>query len=122
PHRDLVLELGRAENPGEIPAFEADRAALAFGDANRRVPQHLSDLALEIAHARLAGVARDDRAQHVVADLDLARLQPVRLPLPVHQIAPRDLELLLGRIARETDHLHAVAQRAGYSGVTCCRA
>ena len=37
--------------------------------------------------------------------------QPVRLHLPAHQIAVRDLELLVGGVAGKADDLHAVAQR-----------
>ena len=39
------------------------RSRAAFGDAHRDVAQHRADLALEIAHAGLARVVADDRAQ-----------------------------------------------------------
>ena len=64
---------------------DADRSALAFGNAHRGMPQRLADLALEAAHARFARVALDDVAEHIVADLDLALLQPVRLHLPAQR-------------------------------------
>ena len=86
---------------------------LPFGDAHGGVAQRLADLALEAAHAGFARVALDDVAQRIVGDLDLARLEPVRLHLPAHQIAMRDLELLVGGVAGEADDLHAVAQRSG---------
>ena len=109
PHRHLVLELRRAEDGGEITGSDPDRPALAFGDAHRRMAQHLADLALQIPHARLAGVLGDDGAQSRIGDLGLARLQAVGLHLPAQQIAARNLELLVRRVAGEADHLHAVA-------------
>src|SRR5690606_1305896 len=75
------------------------------------VTQHADDLALEIAHARLARVALDDRAERVFADRRLLGLQAVRLELTIDEVALRDLELLVRRVARALDALHAVAQR-----------
>src|SRR5262249_58469645 len=102
----------RAEDRAEIALLDADRPTLSLGNADRRVTQDLADLALEIAHARLARVLRDDRAQRGVGNLRLAGLQAVRLKLAPHQVAPRYLELLVRRVARKRDDLHAVAQRA----------
>ena len=100
-HRHLVLELLRAKHDRELVHRDADRTTLALGDAHRGMAQHLADLALETAHAGLARVVRDDDAQRLVGDLDLLGLQAVGLELAAHQIAPRDLELLVGRVARE---------------------
>ncbi len=75
--------------------------------------QQLADLALEAAHARLAGVLGDHLAQELVGDLDLLVAQPVLLQLPGPQIAPGDLDLLVGRVAVEAHDLHAVEERAG---------
>ena len=50
-------------------------------------------------------------AQRVVVDLRLLRLEAVRLQLPPHEVAPRDLELLAFRVAAEVDDLHPVAER-----------
>jgi hypothetical protein len=74
--------------------------------------QDLTDLALQAAHAGFAGIMGNNRAQRVIADLDLIFLQAVGLDLPRHEITPGDLKLLLGRVAGEADDLHAVAQRA----------
>ena len=71
-HRDFGLELARAEDRVQDrrgPIVTCLRGA--FGDAHRDVAQHVADLALEIAHARLARVVVDDRQQRVVADLAL---------------------------------------------------
>src|SRR5262249_5586846 len=112
-HRRLVLESRRAENGDEVLAADADRAALPFGNAHGGMAQRLADLPLQIAHARFARVALDDVADDVVADLDLPRLKAIRLELALHQVAARDLELLLGGVTGEADDLHAVAQRTG---------
>ncbi len=45
--------------------------------------------------------------------LDLLRRQSVRLKLARDKIAPRDLQLLLRRVAGQRDDLHPVAQGAG---------
>ena len=47
----------------------------------------------------------------VVGDLGLVGGQPVGLELAGDEIAARDLEFLVLGIARQIDHLHAVAQR-----------
>jgi hypothetical protein len=41
------------------------------------------------------------------------RVSAVRLELARHEVAARDLELLLRRVAGQLDDLHAVAQRPG---------
>ena len=110
-HRRLALELRRAEDRDQIFARDPDRAALPFGNAHRGVAQRLADQPLQTAHARFTGVVLDDVAQNIVADLDLAGFQPVRLHLALHQIAVGDLELLVGGVAGKADDLHAVAQR-----------
>ncbi len=87
-----------------------DRAAR---DARRRLAQQRPELALEVAHARLAGVLADDRAQHVVADRHLVGAQAVALELALPQVVAADGDLLLDGVAVEADDLHAVEQRAG---------
>ena len=61
-HRDLGLELARAEDRGEIVGADRHLLRAAFGDAHRDIAEHVADLALEIAHARLARVVVDDRS------------------------------------------------------------
>ena len=70
-----------------------------------------ADLALEVAHSRFARVVADDRAQRFVADLALLGRDAGRGELARQQVAARDLELFLGRVAGQLDDLHAVAQR-----------
>ena len=100
-HRHFVLELRRAEDRHEIVARRCGSDRSALGDAHRGIAQHLADLALEAAHAGLAGIVADDVAQRVVGDLDLAGLEPVRLQLPAHQIALGDLAASPPRCSRQ---------------------
>ena len=53
------------------------------------------------------------REQRVVGDRDLPGGEAVGLELPAHQVASRDLDLLLFGVAGQLDDLHAVAQRPG---------
>src|SRR6185503_1208093 len=82
-----------------------------FRDPHRHVAQYGTDLALEVAHAGLARVLGDDRADRFRRDRDLLGLEAVRLELALHEVALGDLELLLLGVAGELDDLHAVAKR-----------
>src|SRR6202041_3948279 len=57
--------------------------------------------------------ALNDAPERIIGDLDLVRLETVRIQLATHKIAARDLEFFARRVAGETDDLHAVAKRAG---------
>src|SRR6185295_20129894 len=85
----------------------------ALGHAPRDLPAGGPDLALEVADARLARALGDDRLEPGVGEGDLGALQPGPLDLAWDEVAARDLELLLLRVAGELDHLHPVAQRTG---------
>ena len=78
--------------------------------ATRR--QSGADLPLEVAHARFARVLADDRAQRRFVDFALLRLEARRRELARHEIALGDLEFFLLDVARNFDHLHAVAHGA----------
>src|SRR5690606_28926023 len=108
PELRLALEARRPEDLGDLVRVDLDALGFALGDLHRDVAQHGADLALEIAHARFARIAVDDEPQRIVVDRRLLGLQAVRLELALDQIALRDLELLVRRIARELDDLHAV--------------
>ena len=97
----------------QILRHDGDVTCRPLGDVHRGAAQGCADLALELAHAGLAGVVADDRAQGIVADLGLLGGQAVGLELARDQVAPRDLEFFVLDIARKVDDLHAVAQRAG---------
>ena len=52
-------------------------------------------------------------ASDFVGELDVLVGDAVLLEQPRQQVAPRDLDLLLDRVAGDADDLHAVAQRRG---------
>src|SRR5258706_332962 len=109
--RHLVLEFGRPENLREVTLFDSHLLHPAFGDAYCRAPAHSADLALERPHARFPRVIADDRGQGRVGDPELLGLEPIFLELARDEVAARNLELLLLRVSRQLDDLHAVAQR-----------
>ena len=100
PHRDLVLERRRAQNAQEIAGGDRDRAALAFRDPHRGLAQHPADLALQASNAGLPRIVLDDRPDRVIGDLNLVRLEAVRVQLASDKIAARDLELLASPCSR----------------------
>ena len=75
---------------------------------------HRADVALQVAHAGLAGVALDDPPQRVVLERGLVGGQAVGLELPGDEVALGDVELVVLGVAGDLDDLHAVAQRAGH--------
>src|SRR5581483_1871271 len=89
------------------------RLRVAGGDAGRGLPQQLAELALQLTDAGLPRVLGDDRRQLLVRDLDLALAQAVPLMLTRPEVAARDRDLLVVRVAVEVHHLHAVEQRPG---------
>src|SRR6185437_1615787 len=112
-HRDFGLELARAQNRVQLVGTDDALLHGAFGNPDGNTPEHLSDLALEVAHARLARVVVDDRQQRLVGDLALLARKAGGLEPPRHEVAARDLQLFLRGIARQIDDLHPVAQRPG---------
>src|SRR5690606_23535684 len=50
-HGDFAFELARAEDGGKVVLVDADRPALALGDAHGGVAERLADLALQITDA-----------------------------------------------------------------------
>ena len=71
----------------------------------------VGDAALQIAHASLESVFANDLLQRRLAELDLARLQAVRLELARDQELAGDGQLLFLDVTGEFDHLEPVAQR-----------
>ena len=88
-------------------------STFARRDPRRGLAQHGPELALEVAHARLAGVLVDDQAQRLVGDRHLVLAQAVALALARPQVAAGDRDLLRDGVAVEADDLHAVQERAG---------
>src|SRR5262249_12307826 len=70
-HGALVLEAQRPQDP--LQGVDADvlLLGLAFGSLDGDAAQHAADLALQVAHARLARVALDDAPERCILDLDL---------------------------------------------------
>src|ERR1044071_9890865 len=102
---------GPSHSRGRVGDLELLGASLR--DLGRRLAADVGDAALEVADAGLARVLADDRAQRLVDERQLALLQAVQAKLLRQQVALRDAELLVLRVARELDHVHAVEQRAG---------
>ena len=98
-------------NSPRLSAVTSTRLGLALEDLAQRLARHLGDLALERAHAGLAGIMADQRAQAVLGQRQLAVLEAVRFDLLGDQVALGDLDLLVLGIAFEPDDLHAVEQR-----------
>src|SRR5581483_4003287 len=73
----------------------------------------LADLALELANPSFTRVALDQLAQRFIRDLQLLGGQAVLLELPGNEVALRDFEFLLARIAREVHRLEPIEQRRG---------
>ena len=66
---------------------------------------------VERPHARFAGVAGDDLFDDLRCEDQLLLLDAVRLALFGQQVVQGDLDLVFEDVARDVDHLHAVAQR-----------
>ena len=111
-HGDFVLETRRAEDRRQRRAVDAQALDAALRDAHRDMAADRADMALEIAHAGLARVVANDRADGVFGDLALLGLEAVGLELALDQIALRDFELLVLGVAGQLDHFHAVAHRS----------
>src|SRR5439155_2423932 len=118
-HADLVLarlvlrmDLGTPDQVTHILGVDGNPLDVAAGDLARDLASELPDLALQLAHAGLARVARDDLAQRSVRHRELLRSQTILAHLPRNQIALRDLELFTLGVARERYGLQAVEQRA----------
>src|SRR6266508_2244474 len=84
---------------------------LAGGDAPRDLARELPELALELPYSRLARVARDHLQDSAVLDRELSNRKTVFFELARDQVALRDLQLLLFRVAGERDRLHPVEER-----------
>src|SRR5581483_2886877 len=84
---------------------------LSFRQTPRLLAADGADVALEVAHAGLAGVVADQVTHGFPRELNLLSGDPVLLDLPRDQILKRDMDLLFLRVALQFDDLHAVAQR-----------
>src|SRR5207247_2033984 len=103
---------GTAQIIGEAVGGDAERPGLALREAAGDLAGHGGDLAFEVPHARLAGIAAHDQSNGVRLEDQLVRLEAVRAELLGHQVLRRDADLLLVRVAGERQDFHPVAQRA----------
>ena len=72
---------------------------------------NFGDVAFERSNTCLARVIARDVTQSRFCDVQLVLLQPVVLHLLGNEVLLRDRDLLVLRVAREPDHLHAIEQR-----------
>ncbi len=108
----LLVEALPAERVAHDLEVDHDGCLHLFGDdLRRRLAERLAELALELSHARLSRVLAHDRSERHVVDRDLVLAQAVPVALARPEVAPRDRDLLVDRVAVEADHFHAVEQR-----------
>ena len=107
------MDLRTAEQVVHHLLVHRDPLGLARGDLARHLPGQPADLPLELAYARLAGVAGDHLGQRLVGDLELLRAHPVLGELARDEVLPGDLLLLPLGVPGEIHHLHPVQQRTG---------
>src|SRR5690606_35527466 len=74
---------------------------------------HGVDPLLEVPHAGLARVSRDDPVERIIEDLDVAGLEAVGIDRLRYEVSPRDLSLLLRRVPGQPNDLATIAERTG---------
>ena len=102
-HAQIRVEVLRGDGHGFLAGLEQQLLD--------RLASDLGELALEIAHAGLAGVEADHVLDGGVRDHQFIGLQPVLLDLLRQQVAARDVALLILGVAGDADDLHAVQER-----------
>ena len=72
--------------------------------------------------ARLTRVVRYNKAQHSIIDRDFVHAQTIPFDLPGPQVAASDGNLLVSRIAIESNHFHTIQEWSwnGFGHVRCC--
>ncbi len=100
---EVFAELLRRDAHALLPA--ADFAGRLAADGR--------DGALELAHARLAGIPADQGEHGLVREAHHALFHAVLLPLLWQQVAPGDLKLFIFHVALQLYDLHAVEKRPG---------
>src|SRR6058998_636050 len=83
----LGMHLRPPDEIGDLLRPHDDALSHAVGDLACDLAAELADLALELAHSRLAGVARDDLDQRGIRERELMADQAVLAQLPGHEIA-----------------------------------
>ena len=108
---DLVEEPWAAEVVTHVRRRHVEGAALALRETAGDLARDGGDLAIQVPHARLAGVAPHDQSNGVRLEDQLARDEAVGGELLGDQVLRGDADLLFVRVAGEHQHFHPVAQR-----------
>src|SRR5262249_51254304 len=109
--RFAVAEALDAGVLAEVALIDRDLVRLLRDDVADRLARQVRELALEVTNAGFPRVVADEVADGAVGDLPLLGLQPVSFDLLGDQVALGDLDLLVFRVPRNADDLHAVHQR-----------
>jgi hypothetical protein len=109
----LLTERGRAKQAVETPGVDDGLRVIPLGALPSDLPTDRRHLALEVSHARFMGVFRAEPMDRVARPADLLLTHAMILDLARDQEVRRDLRLLFGRVARQSNHLHPVSQRRG---------
>ena len=121
-HADLVFQLGHAiailrhaQEVVHVLGGDLDLLLLPLGHdqflgrlAGKRV-----ELALQVTHARLTGIAAHHLGQAIVGQFELALGETVILERLGQQVPAGNFELLVLGVTCNADDLHAVHQRSG---------
>src|SRR5436853_6390391 len=89
---------------------DAHSSLVSFGDAARHLAADSSNLALQLTKTCFLRVLKNDSGERSLRDVQVARRDAVLLNLFGQQMPTRNLALLFFGVARQTNHLHAVAQ------------
>ena len=108
----LLCSTRRTEEVLDVLLCHGDSLYIACGKLHCRLAADLAELPLKRAHAALARVERDGRADGALVHAQARGRQPVGLTLLGQQVPLRDLHLFLVRVAGDFNNLHAVEQRA----------
>ncbi len=90
-------------------------------DLARYLAAQVAELALQVAHPGLARVIADDLHNRIVLERHVLLAQARLLALLLHQVLPRNLQLLLLGVPLQPQDLHAVLQRSGNRMQHVCR-
>src|SRR5207249_3081337 len=114
PLGDLLEESPRPEALDEFVwsdrRLPAGSVAAAVCEVPGDLPADRGDLAIELADARLARVATDDGAKRLARDRQILLAKAIRAALLRDEVPLRDMDLLVLRVARDRERLHAIAE------------
>ena len=109
----VAAEVARAQELLEACHIDALGIFVAAGFLACHLAQHLGNLLLELAHTALAGVAVDNLGDSGLGEGYLFLLEAVLLQLLGNEMLAGNLDFLLGDVAVDLYHLHAVEQGLG---------